>query len=47
MMQSKETDGSILFLKMSLNPKWSYAKLKNDGLVEKVAEKNPISDLAK
>ena len=30
----------------STHPKWSFAKLNNDGLVTEVAEKNPISDTA-
>lgn len=40
-------DGSILvFRDLSMNPKWSFAKLDDEGLVVEVAEKNPISDLA-
>ena len=38
-------DGGIITFE-STHPKWSYAKLGEDGLVEKVAEKNPISNLA-
>ena len=30
----------------SSHPKWSYAKLNDDGFVCEVAEKNPISDIA-
>jgi len=40
-----EIDGGILTFKAT-HPKWSYAKLGPDGLVEEVAEKNPISDNA-
>jgi len=39
------TDGCILTFK-SIHPKWSYAKLDNNGLVTEVAEKKPISDIA-
>jgi dTDP-glucose pyrophosphorylase len=40
-------DGSILvFRDPSMDPKWSFAKLDDEGLVTEVAEKNPISDLA-
>ena len=40
-------DGSILvFRDPSLDPKWSFAKVNDDGLVTEVAEKKPISDLA-
>jgi len=38
-------DGGILTFKAT-HPKWSYAKLGDDGLVDEVAEKNPISDNA-
>lgn len=38
-------DGGILTFK-STHPKWSYAKLNNDGFVSEVAEKNPISNIA-
>jgi HAD superfamily hydrolase (TIGR01509 family) len=38
-------DGGILTFKAT-HPKWSYAKIGNDGFVEEVAEKNPISDNA-
>ena len=44
-MTSPEIDGGILTFKAT-HPKWSFAKLGNDGFVEKVAEKEPISDLA-
>ena len=40
-------DGSILvFRDPSMDPKWSFAKLDDEGLVTEVAEKKPISDLA-
>ena len=38
-------DAGILTFKSS-HPKWSYAKLNDDGFVSEVAEKNPISDIA-
>ena len=38
-------DGGILTFKAT-HPKWSYAKLADNGLVSEVAEKNPISDNA-
>jgi HAD superfamily hydrolase (TIGR01509 family) len=40
-----EIDGGILTFKAT-HPKWSYAKMGEDGFVEEVAEKNPISDNA-
>lgn len=44
---SRGLDGSILvFRDPSRNPKWSFARLNADGLVQEVAEKKPISDLA-
>ena len=40
-------DGSILvFQEPSRDPKWSYARVGDDGLVAEVAEKRAISDLA-
>jgi len=40
-------DGSILvFREPDLNPKWSYARVDEHGVVAEVAEKKPISDLA-
>lgn len=40
-------DGSILvFRDPQRDPKWSFAKIGPDNLVEEVAEKKPISDLA-
>ena len=38
-------DGGILTFKAT-HPKWSYAKIGDDGFVSEVAEKNPISDNA-
>jgi HAD superfamily hydrolase (TIGR01509 family) len=38
-------DGGIVTFE-STHPKWSFAKLGNDGFVSEVAEKNPISNLA-
>ena len=40
-----ECDGGILTFPAS-HPKWSYAKLNDDGLVTEVAEKKPISEHA-
>lgn len=43
----RDLDGSILvFRDIEKNPKWSFAKLNDNDLVEQVAEKNAISDLA-
>lgn len=45
-MQETEADGGIVTFK-STHPKWSFAKInESTGLVEEVAEKNPISDNA-
>jgi dTDP-glucose pyrophosphorylase len=38
-------DGSIMTM-FSRDPKWSFAALRSDGLVGRVAEKEPISDQA-
>ena len=38
-------DGGIITFE-STHPKWSFAKLGQDGFVSEVAEKNPISNLA-
>jgi HAD superfamily hydrolase (TIGR01509 family) len=40
-----DIDGSILTFR-STHPKWSYAKLNEEGFVTEVAEKKPISDNA-
>lgn len=39
------SDGLILCFN-DTDPKWSFARIGKDGLVEEVAEKNPISDIA-
>lgn len=38
-------DGGIVTFKAT-HPKWSFARVGDDGLVKEVAEKNPISDIA-
>lgn len=43
--EKKKLDGNILAFSAS-HPKWSYAKLDEDGLVMEVAEKRPISNHA-
>jgi dTDP-glucose pyrophosphorylase len=43
--QNGECDGGILTFPAT-HPKWSYAKLGEDGYVEEVAEKKPISEHA-
>ncbi|WFR99106.1 glycosyltransferase family 2 protein [Rhizobium tumorigenes] len=43
----RKLDGSILvFRDAQMDPKWSFAKVDDRGLVTEVAEKKPISDLA-
>lgn len=44
-MSTDHIDGGILSFKAT-HPKWSFAKLGKDGFVERVAEKDPISDNA-
>ena len=45
-MQETNADGGIVTFKAT-HPKWSFAKInEHTGLVEEVAEKNPISDTA-
>ena len=45
-MQETNADGGIVTFKAT-HPKWSFAKVnETTGLVEEVAEKNPISDIA-
>jgi HAD superfamily hydrolase (TIGR01509 family) len=44
-MQETNADGGIVTFKAT-HPKWSFAKINDDGLVTEVAEKNPISDNA-
>ena len=40
---NKNVDGAILTFKAT-HPKWSFAKINNDGFVDEVAEKKPISN---
>jgi HAD superfamily hydrolase (TIGR01509 family) len=44
-MQETNSDGGIVTF-TSTHPKWSFAKIDENGLVTEVAEKNPISDNA-
>ncbi len=44
-MTNDNLDGGILTFN-STHPKWSFAKLNDDGFISEVAEKKPISDLA-
>ena len=44
-MQAAEVDGGILTFE-SVHPKWSFAKLGENGFVSEVAEKKPISNKA-
>jgi len=44
-MQERNADGGIVSFKAT-HPKWSFAKLDDNGLVTEVAEKNPISNNA-
>ena len=44
-MQETNADGGIVTFKAT-HPKWSFAKVNDDGLVTEVAEKNPISNNA-
>jgi len=44
-MQERSADGGIVTFKAT-HPKWSFAKVDDNGLVTGVAEKNPISDNA-
>ena len=44
-MNETNADGGIVSFR-STHPKWSFAKVNNQGLVTEVAEKNPISDIA-
>ncbi len=43
--ENSKLDGTILTFK-SIHPKWSFAKVDDNGLVSEVAEKKPISDIA-
>jgi len=44
-MQETESDGGIVTFEAT-HPKWSFAKVDENGLVTEVAEKNPISNIA-
>jgi HAD superfamily hydrolase (TIGR01509 family) len=44
-MQERNADGGILTFESS-HPKWSFVQLDESGYVSKVAEKNPISNIA-
>ena len=44
-MQETDADGGIVSF-TATHPKWSFAKVDENGLVTEVAEKNPISDIA-
>ncbi len=44
-MNETDADGGIVTFKAT-HPKWSFAKINNQGLVTEVAEKNPISNIA-
>ena len=44
-MNETDADGGIVSFRAT-HPKWSFAKVDEQGLVTEVAEKNPISDIA-
>ena len=44
-MQETGVDGGLVTFE-SIHPKWSFAKLDNNGYVTEVSEKNPISNIA-
>jgi HAD superfamily hydrolase (TIGR01509 family) len=44
-MVEQDLDGGIVTF-TATHPKWSFARVNEDGYVEEVAEKNPISDIA-
>jgi beta-phosphoglucomutase-like phosphatase (HAD superfamily)/dTDP-glucose pyrophosphorylase len=44
-MNETDADGGIVTFS-STHPKWSFAKVNENGFVSEVAEKNPISDIA-
>ncbi len=45
--KTRKLDGSVLcFIDPELNPKWSFAKVDNLGLITEIKEKQPISDEA-
>lgn len=43
-MEETDADGGIVSF-TATHPKWSFAKVDENGLVTEVAEKNPISDI--
>lgn len=44
-LRSKNADGGIVTF-ISTHPRWSFAKVNDEGLVTEVAEKRPISNIA-
>ena len=44
-MNETDADGGIVSFRAT-HPKWSFARVGENGLVTEVAEKNPISDIA-
>ena len=44
-MRKKDADGGIISF-ISTHPKWSYVKVDETGMVQEVAEKRPISNIA-
>jgi HAD superfamily hydrolase (TIGR01509 family) len=44
-MNETDSDGGIVSFRAT-HPKWSFAKVNEEGFVTEVAEKNPISDIA-
>jgi NDP-sugar pyrophosphorylase family protein len=44
-MKDKNADGGIITFHSS-HPKWSFAKVNDDGIITEVAEKKPISNIA-
>jgi dTDP-glucose pyrophosphorylase len=44
-MNEQKLDAGIVSFRAT-HPKWSYAKVDDNGFVTEVAEKNPISDIA-
>lgn len=44
-MQEQDVDAGMVTFR-STHPKWSFARVDDDGFVTEVAEKNPISDIA-
>ena len=45
--EDRNLDGSVLcFVDAELNPKWSFAKIDNNGIILEIKEKQPISEFA-